>query len=189
MYSVQQQRPAGVSVLAILSFVSGVFWIIGGLVLVAIFVSVGGVNLRGIAALLTICSGLFIVIGLIEFIIGWGLWTLQGWAWTVSVILAIIGLINFPIGTIISIIILIYLFKPEIKVVFGKGPPPLYPPPYAYPPYGPPGAPPGQPPPLQSWTPPQAAAPPPPSGEVCKNCGAPLQVGRRFCSSCGAKVG
>jgi len=194
MYPGYQQKPAGVSVLSILSFISGVFWIIGAVVVFAIF---GGLFIGptdptggGLLTIAAICSGAFFLFGVVAFVIGWGLWTLQGWAWTVAVIFAIIGLINFPIGTIISVIILLYLFKPEIKAVFGKGPPPLYAPPgYAYPPYGPPGAPPYPPPspPVQPSRP-AFTIPGAPASPTCRNCGAPLGPGATFCSTCGTRV-
>lgn len=181
MYPVQKQRPAGVTVLAILSFIQGIVAIVGGFLVAAVLASVGGGGPET-AAFFAICSGVIILIGLIDFILGYGLWILAPWAWTVSVIFAILGLINFPIGTIISIIILIYLFKPEIKAVFGKGPPIAYPTPYGYPPppYGPPPTGPAyQPPP---------APPAPPQARTCKNCGASVAAGQMICPNCGSQL-
>jgi len=63
-------------------------------------------------------GAVLIAIGILDIIIGWGLWSLRKWARTVAIVLAVIGLISFPIGTIISIITLWYLFKPEIKTWF-----------------------------------------------------------------------
>ncbi len=64
------------------------------------------------------CWLVFGIIALVYFLIGFGLLKGKGWARVVAIILAIIGLLNVPIGTIISIIILIYLFKPETKAFF-----------------------------------------------------------------------
>jgi len=148
MYPPVPQKPTGVSVLAILYFIAGVFWFIGAAVVFFIFspLLIGDPTGSGLvlATLGAICSG---VLGIIAFALGWGLWTLQPWAWTGAIIFAIIGLINFPIGTIISIIILIYLFRPEIKAAFRHGPPLVSPPAGGYPPYGPPPGTMAQPPP------------------------------------------
>jgi|GEM_PF-754335 len=186
MYPVQTQRPAGVTILAILAFIGGVLNIISGLVF-ALFLAfdpvLGGVWIG--------LGGVMIVIGVLYFLVGWGLWNLKPWARTVSIVLAIISLIGFPIGTILGIIILWYLFKPEIKAAFGVGPPVMPYPPPGYPPapYGapPPVVPPG-PPPAPGYTPPAPAAAAPVGELRCKNCGAVLQPGVAFCPNCGTKV-
>src|SRR3989475_7885847 len=130
-------RPSGVSILSVLYFIQGAIWIVGGFVIAGLFFFDG--------AIAAICGGIGVILGIANFIVGWGLWTLQGWAPMVAIILAILALFNFPIGTLISIITLIYLFQPEIKPAFGEGPPPMapgyYPPadgppyPYQYPQY------------------------------------------------------
>jgi len=65
-----------------------------------------------------IVGEVLIVIGILDIVIGWGLWNLKRWARTFAIVLAVIGLIGFPIGTVISIVTLWYLFKPEIKACF-----------------------------------------------------------------------
>jgi len=184
----QTVRPSGVTILAVLYFIIGIVAMIGFFLLAYLLASAPGIAL--------ICGGIGILIGVFDFLVGWGLLTLQPWAHTAAIVLAIIQLFNFPIGTILSIIILIYLFQPEIKAAFGQGPPPMmvpgyYPPPvqpypYQYPPQpGQPwGPPPTAPPPTQPAAPPQAA----PGPSSCPNCGRRVGPGTAFCPSCGARL-
>ena len=103
------ERPGGITVLAILYGLEGLFALgTGGLA------AAGSSLIPGIGGDFVAAFG----IGLIDFVIAYGLWTLQSWARTVAIIFAIIGLLGFPIGTIISIIILWYLFRPEVKEAF-----------------------------------------------------------------------
>jgi RNA polymerase subunit RPABC4/transcription elongation factor Spt4 len=190
--------------LAVLYFIIGVFNVILGLALAALDVAF---FLAGLGVLF---GTILFIIGLLDLVVGWGLWTLQSWARMAAIVLAVIGLLAFPIGTIISIIILWYLFKPEVKAAFGVP---------TYAPVGPmgtgtrtcpqcgqtidasynacphcgyviPRAPAPQP----------AAAPPPPapvqpaagspagSRRFCSSCGAAVTANQTFCSNCGAKL-
>lgn len=65
-----------------------------------------------------ICWGIFGIVALFYFVTGYGLYKGKDWARLIAIVFAIIGLINIPIGTVISIIILIYLFKDEVKAYF-----------------------------------------------------------------------
>ncbi|MDI6917577.1 MAG: hypothetical protein QMC80_07250 [Thermoplasmatales archaeon] len=115
---VTKERPAGITILAVLMFISGIMWMIVGVVsgyYTAMLPGGAGAGLTGYA---TICTIVLVIVGLVYFLIGWGLWTLKGWARTIAIILAILSLCNIPVGTIIGIIILWYLFKPEIKAAF-----------------------------------------------------------------------
>ena len=108
-------RPSGITVLAVLYWLSAIVAILGGLTY-----SSGLLYFVPLAflALFWIVGAVLIVIGILDIVIGWGLWSLRKWARTVAIVLAIVGLISFPIGTVISIITLWYLFKPEIKACF-----------------------------------------------------------------------
>ena len=57
--------------------------------------------------------GIFAVIAIVievaELVVAYGIWNMKKWARIVGIILAVIGLINIPIGTIISIVILYFL--------------------------------------------------------------------------------
>ncbi len=111
------ERPGGITILAILYILGGLFALAGG----AMMLSGGSMfgNALG-GTILTAVGAIYVIVGLIDFVVAYGLWNLQPWARTVAIVFAIIGLLSFPIGTIISIIILWYLFKPEIKEAFAK---------------------------------------------------------------------
>ena len=59
-----------------------------------------------------------VLVGIISLINAWGLWALKGWARKSAIVAAIVGLFAFPIGTIISIILLLYLFSSKVKEAF-----------------------------------------------------------------------
>lgn len=123
-------RPDGITLLSMLFWVLAILAIIGGIfmlgaknAIIDIMEEEGDV----LQSVIDFVDSILIVIGLIAFIIGilylitgWGLWALKPWARIIAIVLAIISLFNFPVGTIIGIIILWYLFKPEIKEVFQK---------------------------------------------------------------------
>lgn len=110
------ERPIGITVLAILSGIGGVFGVLGSLLLVAILPVIG-------------IPTLLISIGYIA--LAFGFWTLQPWAWTagivlqgLSIALALLALVmgggfNF-VGLAVSGIILYYLFTPGVKAAFGR---------------------------------------------------------------------
>ena len=63
---------------------------------------------------------ILILIAIFYFLIAMGMFQGKNWARRMGIIFAIIGLFNLPVGTIISIIILIYLYKADVKAYFGK---------------------------------------------------------------------
>ena len=76
-------------------------------------------------------GGIMIILGIISFIVAWGLLKGKPWAWTVTIILSIISIVmgvvslvggNF--GSILNIIIagviIYYLYRPHVKAYFGK---------------------------------------------------------------------
>jgi len=60
----------------------------------------------------------FLAVGGLQLACGIGLWKLKPYGRTIQLVLGWIGLLGIPFGTIISIVILWYLFKPGIKVLF-----------------------------------------------------------------------
>jgi len=76
-------------------------------------------------------GGILIILGIISFIVAWGLLKGKGWAWSLTLILSIISIIigivsmaagNFGsiINIIIAGIIIYYLYRPHVKAFFGK---------------------------------------------------------------------
>jgi hypothetical protein len=77
-------------------------------------------------------GAVLVAIGIVSFIVAYGLLKGLGWAWTITVILSIISIVlnaisivTGNIGGIVSIIIsgiiLYYLYRPHVKAYFGKG--------------------------------------------------------------------
>ena len=109
------KRPLGITIIAILLFIQAVIEI-----LVGIFAFIGATLVNPAAGLLL--GWIPLAIGIITFIVAWGLWTLRPWAYWATLILEIVNIVLhflgygqthsiFAIisGGIISIIIVIYL--------------------------------------------------------------------------------
>ena len=106
-------RPLGVAIIAVLTTIGGI-----------IFLASGAVLLIGIGII-------FLALGIAYLVMAYGLWNGKPWAWTTTLILSVIGIIlavisiSFGnIGSILSIIIhgvvIYYLYRPNVKVYFGK---------------------------------------------------------------------
>lgn len=129
-------RPTGITVLAILEFIFGILILLAGIAVAAISGSgmlstVGYAFLAGMAVLV---GGVFIVLGLVVLLVGWGMWTGKGWAWILSVVLYILGVIfglySIASGSLTSVVSLLieafllwYMFRPHVKAFFGRGTP------------------------------------------------------------------
>jgi hypothetical protein len=127
------QRPTGVTILAILAFIGGIFGLLGGLALVGFsgLVAASGVAGGGFA---TILGVLLLVYGALALVLGYGFWTLKPWAWTLGVGLQGAGivlnglqfindstrLVSAIISIAISVAILWYLYQPHVKAAFGR---------------------------------------------------------------------
>ena len=113
-----RKRPLGITLIAILLFISAVIEIIGGLS------SVIGTTPTG--TLSDVLLGWFpLALGVIELVLAWGLWTLKPWAYWGTLVAEIViilvhffGFLGLPrthsalaviSGGIVSIIIVIYL--------------------------------------------------------------------------------
>jgi hypothetical protein len=126
-------RPLGITVIAIILAISGVFDIIFGLVSMDILrVDVGelpsGAGLSGTGAIIS---------GILTLIVSYGLWVTAGWAWLLAVAVMILRIVidvwvivthglgsalggSAIVQLIISAIILWYFFRPNVRAAFGK---------------------------------------------------------------------
>jgi len=111
------KRPVIVTVLAVLQFVGTAIWLLAALVAAATVVTSDSGQAEAALAGLLLGS-----LGALQLTCGIGLWRLRPYGRTLQLVFAWIGLIGIPFGTIISILILVYLFKPGIKALFSGKP-------------------------------------------------------------------
>jgi type II secretory pathway pseudopilin PulG len=113
------KRPTVVTILGILNILGGVLALAIGAFLV--FGGLAGMGEQGVV--LAAFGAVYGVIGIVQIAAGVGLLGLKPWARLVQIGLAVIGLLGIPCGTIISILILIYMLKPEVKLLFSGASP------------------------------------------------------------------
>ena len=98
-----RRRPLGVSIIAVLVAIQGIFFLILGiLALVAVIVAANsaGTTVNGYAitgATLSIVAGVlagvFLVVGLVSLLFAWGLWTLKRWAFWATLLIEFLNII------------------------------------------------------------------------------------------------
>lgn len=134
-YEVPPRRPTGITILAILAGIAGIWGLLQGCTLAGLAtITLPGVlfgaNLPGWA----LWAGLStLAYGILQLIVGYGYWTLRPWAWLVGVIVAGWGVLNALLamlggsffGGVLSLIIpgiiLFYLlFDNDVKRAFGR---------------------------------------------------------------------
>lgn len=112
---VSTRRPNVVTFLAVLYFLSGLME-----AAVAIYLANAGRQPAfRIASFIAIgiAIGAMILAGM-----AYGLIAMRSWGRVLQIIISILGLLAFPLGTIISIMLLIYFFKPGVKALFSGRP-------------------------------------------------------------------
>ena len=153
MQTTPKSRPTGVTIIAILNIIGGAIMLLIGIGLAiagAVIplvpqsefqqqqqnLTAGDVDLSQVPPSLVgggflVIGGILIAIGIVSFVVAYGLLKGRRWAWTLTVILSIISIVlaaisiaagSIPsiISIIISGIILYYLYRPHVKVYFGK---------------------------------------------------------------------
>ena len=118
------RKPDGVILIAIYHFLCAIPAAVVSLALTFIIITVslssdsemGG---RAVAiATLSIFLLFSVIAGIISLITGFGLLKMQNWARWLAIAQAMLSLLNFPIGTIISGIIILYLFAETTQAAF-----------------------------------------------------------------------
>ena len=131
-----KNRPLGVTIVAILMIISGVISLVGGSLGL-----IGGIALSVVAndpefdifaaGVVAISSVIIIALGIASLVIAWGLFIGKGWAWLITIIIAIISIIFSIAGTasgqlysivtlVIYGVIVYYMYHPEVKSYFGR---------------------------------------------------------------------
>jgi hypothetical protein len=117
-------RPGIVGLLAGLKILAGIVW----LVFAALF-AIASQAPDGGTALFTVLAVMTFGMSVLCFLAAYGLWTLKPYGRSIQIVLSAVGIvIGFPIGSVVSILILVYLFTPGIKILFsGRAPETLSP--------------------------------------------------------------
>jgi hypothetical protein len=111
------ERPGLVTLLAVLQFIGAGSW-----ALWALFMLAGSFAGASDTVPIGLVAAVFAGLALLQFCCGYGLWTLKPYGRTLQLVFAWMGVLVFPIGTILAILVLIYLFKPGIKILFSGRP-------------------------------------------------------------------
>jgi type IV pilus assembly protein PilA len=119
----QFARPGIITLLAVLQFIAAAgFLPVGLFAVIALAFESPREPLAIFGCAVLVAGGVFMLMT------GLGLWRLKPYGRVLQIIGAIIGLLAIPLGTIVSIAILIYLNKPGIKLLFsGRAPETLTP--------------------------------------------------------------
>jgi hypothetical protein len=140
-------RPVGVTIIAVLQLIGSIFSLLiglGVLILKDAFLKTLAESPEfqqsaqdlppGVLGGVAIFTGVIILVAsLIGFLLTYGLFTLKGWAWIVTLIFSALGILGNLSGIItgqnrglavfqmvISIVIVYYLLRPEVKRAFGR---------------------------------------------------------------------
>jgi general secretion pathway protein G len=109
---VERVRPPLITILAVLKGLAALWWLALGLVLIT-------VGRRGPDNAILLPFGIFcLVISLFEAVCLAGLWTLRPFGRTLQIAFSVAGLLFFPVGTLISILVLVYMFNPGVRLLF-----------------------------------------------------------------------
>lgn len=126
------ERPTGVTVIAILVIIGAILGILIGIFDTGLF---GNAFIKTHEEALisgTVASLTILIIGVIQLIVGFGLWNLSSWAWMVAVVVMVVRLIGDVlmffqgrhaegiVGGLIALVVLWYLFKDDVKQAFGR---------------------------------------------------------------------
>jgi hypothetical protein len=113
------KRPGVVSLLAILHWIGGGMWLLASSVGLIALLAGSAEDREPIAFVI---FGLLLLVALVQIVCGIGLWKLKPYGRWMQLVFSCIGLLGVPVGTIISIVILIYLNKPGVKLLFSDRP-------------------------------------------------------------------
>ncbi len=122
-----EDRPVVITVVAaldalfgVLSIVFGIFALVGGGAILAMYADRGSALAGTLFGLLGATS---ILLGILGLLLAWGLWVGKSWAWWITVILSALNVLSVfkgdIFGALVSAVVLYYIFKPDAKSYCG----------------------------------------------------------------------
>jgi hypothetical protein len=123
MVEIRKKKPLGIVIITILTIISGLILLTMSFFSFIISLPIGPVALMG--------SGFLFILGIASIIVSIGLYRGNGWSWTLLLVLSGFGaagyLLNIVngqrisiIGLIINLIIIYYLYRPNVRRFFSK---------------------------------------------------------------------
>ncbi len=122
-------RPLGITILAILGFIGGLFFFAFAALFAALAPMLAGEMEAAVpfaSLLFTVGSIIFVILGIVQIVISYGLWKGASWAWWVYIILLALGVVSsilsLPqgiLGLVINGVIIYYLTRPHVREYFG----------------------------------------------------------------------
>jgi hypothetical protein len=106
------KHEASIRSIGILYYLSGGLLSVAGVLLLA---GIASTKLQGVVAFV---SPIYLAFGVLFILVGRGLRKLQSWARTTGIVLAAIGLLGFPLGTLLNGYILYLLLAKKGKRIF-----------------------------------------------------------------------
>ena len=107
-------RPAAITIFSILNFIYGILFFAG----TAILVSYGRRVSGDVSTWLIVLGIAGVAAGILPLVCATGLWRMRRYGKALLLFFAGVGILGFPVYTIISVLLFIYLFKPEINILF-----------------------------------------------------------------------
>lgn len=122
----QNQRPQGVTLLAIYRFFVGAVSLTatGLLVLLALLILLTATNAAGVAfmtVLLGIVAMVTLIYAALSIAVGWGLLKMQPWSRWGALVLAVLSLLDFFTGTAVGAVTIWYLTQKSLAAQFMRG--------------------------------------------------------------------
>jgi hypothetical protein len=133
------KRPVGVTILAVIAIIYGIFSLLLALLglLGSALLASGVGNVRYAAGTLAYATISDAVLGILYLAFGIGAFRLKGWAWTTGVVALVLdvvrqivgvvihgfsasNIVGFIITIVIALVVLWYLFRPNVRAAFGK---------------------------------------------------------------------
>jgi general secretion pathway protein G len=113
---ISMARPGLVTAIAILDFFGALMMLIFS---VASFSFSGSSSTQGAdRPVMMVFGAITLLFAAANIAAGAGLWKLRDWGRTLQIILSCLGLVAVPLGTIISILLLVYFTRPHVKILF-----------------------------------------------------------------------
>lgn len=128
------ERPVGVAVLSVLHVLLGILLLLGGFALMIVgFVVPEVLPHFRFPIRMTVIAVALLAFALIDFVLAYALWIGRRWAWVVSLIFAVVGIIfsvfslflrpgiGETVSLVTDLVIVYYLMQPRVGAYFGRG--------------------------------------------------------------------